>query len=206
MTAFILKLRLFISLIGLSFLFGCSLILKNSYGYNDPGRFNEIEYKKFLSTIDTTQFTLLRSSVSQFKQVISLGKDSLRKKDLNQPVQLLFFDGSALVSYHANCYAKGTLTGVKWNYKERFDFFPPKSAIDSSLFELNLTHFSNIYEEIVPQKRFTVLVFWSWMLEGVSRDALLTVQKNIKDNKVESEVEIYLINLDEFWSNSLHTK
>jgi hypothetical protein len=201
MTVFIFKLRLVISLIGFSCLFGCSLILKNNYGYNDPAKFNEIEYKKFISSIDTTQFTLLRSSIGQFKQVINLGKDSLRKKDLNQPIQLLFFEGSSLVSYHANCYAKGTLSGVDWNYEQRFNFFPPKSAIDSSLFELNLSHFSKIYEEIIPQKRFTVLVFWSWMLEGVSRDALLTLQKNIKDNKVESEVEIYLINLDEFWSN-----
>ena len=140
----------------------------------------------------------LQSSIGQFKQVINLGKDSLRKKDLKQPVQSHYFDNSTLISYHANCYAKGTVSGVDWNYEKRFNSFPPKSAIKSALFNINISHFSKIYSDITPQRKYTILVFWSWMVEGISKSAVSTLQLHIKDNKVENDVEIFLVNIDLF--------
>lgn len=180
-------------------LHGCSLLLKNNYGYNEPSRFNEMEYTKFLTTIDTSNSIQIRSDTSQFKQFVSLAKDSIQKKDLSQPIQLLYFDGANLVSYHANCYAKGTLSGIDWNYENRFVSFPPKSAIDSMSFDFKLHHLSALYKELHHEKKYTVIVIWSWMLEGVSRDAISIVQNNIKENDVENEVQLILINIDAFW-------
>ena len=54
MTSIIWKIKLSISLFALCSLFGCASILKKNYGYNDPSKSNEVEYKKFIPTIDTS--------------------------------------------------------------------------------------------------------------------------------------------------------
>jgi hypothetical protein len=185
---------------------GCSLLLKNNYGYNDPVKFTENEYEIFLNSIDTSQIIHMRSDVSQFKEVINLCKDSVRRKDLNQPIQLLYFEDTILVSYHANCYAKGSLSGIDWNYNNRFNKFPPESAIECSLFDLKISNFRDIYSEIYTEKKYTVIIFWSWMLEGVSRDAIVTVQKNIRENEIENDTSIFLVNIDEFWRYTFQSK
>jgi hypothetical protein len=174
--------------------------LKNNYGYNEPSEYNEDEYMEFISDIDTTQIKHFESSNYQYKQYIELADDSARKKDFNQPVQILYFKDSKLISYHANCYAKGTLSGIDWNYENRFDQFPPKSAIQSSLFNLSLLEITNIYDRITPAKKYTVLVFWSWMLEGVSKDAVSTVLDNRINNGADKSCEVFLINTDKYWS------
>jgi len=183
-----------------SVLSGCSLLLKNNYGYNELSDYNESEYEEFISAFDPTDIKHFKSSDYQYKQFIELGSDSARKKDLNQPVQILYFNDSILLSYHANCYAKGTLSGLDWNYENRFDQFPPASAIESSLFDLSLLEITNIYDRITPTKKYTVLVFWSWMLEGVSKDAISSVLDNRIKNGSNENCEVILINTDAYWS------
>ena len=82
----ILKVRFLFILVVLYALAGCSLLLKKNYGYNDPSGYNEMEYTKFLTTIDTSNSILIRSDTSQFKQFVSLAKDSIQKRDLSQPI------------------------------------------------------------------------------------------------------------------------
>jgi len=191
--------RYLLTVLVFAWLSGCSLLLKNNYGYNEPSDYNEAEYDEFISAIGPTEMKHFKSSDYQYKQFIELGSDSARKKDLNQPVQILYFHDSKLLSYHANCYAKGTLSGIDWNYENRFDQFPPASAIESSLFDLSLLEITNIYDRITPTKKYTVLVFWSWMLEGVSKDAISSVLDNRTDNVSEENCEIFLINTDDYW-------
>lgn len=178
----------------------CSLLLNSDgFGYHESSDFNDEKYRKFVNSIDTSQLTYFKSSAAQFEAVHALVTDSIRLHDLKQPIQMLYFEGNNLVSYQANCYAKGSLSGIDWNFDNRFQSFPPKSAVECNTFKINLDDFTKIYEGVQPAKKFTVIVFWSWMLEGVSRDAISMVQENIKNNNVQNKVDVYLINIEEFW-------
>jgi hypothetical protein len=122
---------------------------------------------------------------------------------LSQPIQILYFDSTGrLISFHANCYAKGNLSGLDWNYDGRFEQFVPKSAIklDSVYFSLNLikdclkTEINGNFKN--SKLKYTVVIFWTLMFETLSKKAIDLAIKNISQFGKQEEVAIYLINND----------
>ena len=197
----------FVSLIVLSvFLTGCGIILRKNYGYHDPADFNESAYRSFISSLDTARFTHVQSTAPQFERYIALVSDSARKKDLSQPVQILYFNDTTLVAYHANCYARGGLSGIDWNWNGAFDRLPPGTAIEPALFGLDLPELRAIYGEVEPTRNYTVVVFWSWMVEEVSRDAVQTVIGNIDSSGNSDQCSVVLVNSDAFWRATMGEK
>jgi hypothetical protein len=193
-------------LVLIGFLSGCGVILRKNYGYHDPADFNETAYRSFISSLDTARFSHMQSTTQQFEQYNALVSDSARKKDLSQPVQILYFSGADLVAYHANCYAKGSLSGIDWNWNRAFDRFPPGTAIEPALFGLDLPELRAIYGEVEPTRSYTVVVFWSWMVEEVSRDAVETVIASIDNSGNSERCSIVLVNSDAFWRATMGEK
>lgn len=191
----------FLFLIGFS---GCSLILSKMYGVNYIDDFNRENYEKFLSSIEIKKYESIVCDSIDFTKIISLGNTKKQKNDLGQPVQILYFEGNLLKSYHANCYAKGSMTNLNWNTEHRFDFFPPISALDKDSISLTLNDFEKKLQiEMVSEKNdYTIIIFWTLMLEKVSKSAINIVNENLTkyNGNNNSNVKIYLVNTDKYFS------
>lgn len=172
------------------------------YGINYIDDFNRGNYENFLSSIEIKKYESIICDSIDFTRVINLGDTKKRKNDLGQPVQILYFEGNLLKSYHANCYAKGGLANINWNTESRFDSFPPISALDKDSINLYLNDFEEILRiGVVPDKKeYTIIVFWTLMLEKVSKSAINIVNENLKRHNENSNVIIYLVNSDKYFS------
>ncbi len=179
----------------------CSSILLKKYGYHDPKDFTLNSYNEFINSFDTLTAIKIISDTSQFKKIINLVPDSIIKNHLGQPVQILNFTDFNLVSFHANCFARGSFSGLDWNFNNDFNSFPPTSAINIDVFKLTLNEYSNIYNELnVAKKKYTVIVFWSWMFENVSKDAIKIAYNNFNVANKSDSTNFVLINIDKYWA------
>lgn len=191
-------------IITLVLLTSCSLVLSKVYGVKELSKFDKQEYDNFISKlkIENTNYYSLVSDSASFRKSINLGDSILTKKDLYQPIHILYFEKKQIVSFQANCYAKGTLKNLNWNYDNRFSFFPPKSAVPITN-EHNITFekFKEIYPQLknIKEKRYSIIIFWTLMLKNISYDAIQTVFKNIKKFNKTNETIVYLINTDKFF-------
>jgi len=188
-------------LLTMLFLFSsCSLLLKNVYGYKEIKEFDQKEYDKFIAEIKQSYPVNDKvSTYNEFYNYIALGKDSIQRKDLSQPIQILYFDRDSLVSFHANCYAKGQLSGLDWNYENRFSIFPPHSAKNPEDFNsIRFKKINEIFQFNDKLKKYTIIIFWTRMFEKISKDAIYLVINNLKTNKVK-DAQIILINTDHFF-------
>ena len=143
-------------------------------------------------------FTALVADTAQYRRTIHLGKMQEEKKCLSQPVQILYFKHSELVSYHVNCYAKPKLGSLNWNTEDRFDVFVPKTAVALEDVHFTLEDFREIYP-IEPEKEYTILIFWIRMTERISKDAVKEVNKNLVKFEQKEHTAIFLINSDRFF-------
>lgn len=174
------------------------------YGVKKLEGFNEKEYKSFITKLkDKNHFISIISDTAKYKRVINLGRTVKERNILGQPVQIIYFENNTLKSFHANCYAKGSLTNLNWNTEERFSTFLPKSAIKTDSIDITLEDYINIYPKIRnhENKKFTVLIFWTLMLEKVSKSAIETAFTNAEQYEKENEISFILINTDNFFSN-----
>lgn len=179
----------------------CSIL----YGIKKIETFDKNEYDSFLKDIpNTLNYTSLISSSDQFRLKISSGEDEQERNDFGQPIQIMYFKNKELVSFHANCYAKGGIKSLNWNTDNRFSYFVPKSA-------KTLTHnntYGNVIKEIYPEidytvKEYTIVIFWSTVLKKISMSAIQTVFENLEDFSKHEECDIYLVNTDYFFSEIL---
>ncbi len=176
----------------------CSVLLSKIYGVEELKSFNEKEYNNFVThLVEKYDLSSIISDTIQYKNIIKQGRSSKEKNNLGQPVQILYFDDNMIKSYHANCYAKGSLSNLNWNTEDRFSVFPPKSAILSDSLAINLEDYIDIYPNITIQKdkKYTIVIFWTQMLSKVSKAAIETVFFNIKKFKKEKETLVTLINI-----------
>lgn len=173
------------------------------YGVQQLKDFNEKEYKDFISSLkEKNNFFSIISDTNQYKNIIKLGRNPKEKNDFGQPVQILYFENNTIKSYHANCYVQGSLTNLNWNTDERFSAFIPKSAVPIDSLKINLNDYIKIYPNITSQKgeKYTVLIFWTLMLEKISNSAIETVFFNLKQFNKKSETSVILINSDKYFS------
>ncbi len=190
--------------ISILLLTSCSAIFSKIYGVKELNKFDKQEYDSFISKLKTENimyFSLI-SDPASFRKSINLGDSVLTQKDLYQPIQILYFEKNQIVSFQANCYAKGTLKNLNWNYDNRFSIFPPKSAVPLNN-ERNVTfkEFNEIYPELknIKGKKYSIIIFWTSMLENISYDAIETVFENIVKFDKTHETVVYLINTDKFF-------
>jgi hypothetical protein len=183
---------------------GCTLRMYKIYGVHELTHFDQKLYDNFLSQkVDTSQLplTAIISTFEDFMKVVDLGIDSVQKKDFNQPIQIFYFKDNKIISHHVNCYAEPDKRTWKlnWNFENRFDFFPPKTAVACSVYTQTLPDFLGIYPiNNKKDKPYTVLIFWTLMMENVSQDAIRIVIDNAKRFNQQDSLNIYLINDDPF--------
>ncbi len=181
----------------------CSLLLSKMYGINEIDSFDADKHSVFVSKIKERIYCqAIVSDTNQYKKVINLGTDLKQKNNFGQPVQIIYFEKNKMKSFHINCLAKGKLSNIDWNTENRFSFFLPKSAINIETISVNLADYRKIYKEINNNstKDYTVIVFWTFLLEKVSRSAIETVIGNLEEFGKNNDVNLYLINTDKYFS------
>ncbi len=195
----------------LGFLFGlililttsCSLLLSRMYGVNEIDSFDSDKHSVFVSKIKEHIYCqAIVSDTSQYKKVINLGSDVKQKNNFGQPVQIIYFEKNKMKSFHVNCFAKGKLSNINWNTENRFSYFLPKSAINIETISVNLSDYSKIYPAInsKSKKDYTVIIFWTFLLEKISLSAIETVVDNINKYDKINDIDMYLINTDKYFS------
>ncbi len=181
----------------------CTVLLSKMYGVDEIESFDADRHDTFVAKIrEQISCEAIVSDTNQYKQVIKLGVDAKMCDVFGQPVQIIYFEGDKTKSYHVNCYAKGRLNNLDWNTDNRFASFLPESAVDISTILVGLSDYKKIYPIIKNDttKKYTVFVFWTFLLEKVSRSAIKIVTDNlVAYNKVD-EADVYLINTDKFFS------
>jgi hypothetical protein len=177
----------------------CGMILHHIYGVNILNEFNHNHYDNFIIKTPTKCVSIV-SSANQYKEVIELGLDKIQKKDLVQPIQLMYFNNNSLNSYHINCYAKGRFSNLDWNTDNRFNYFPPKTAVNVKGIQIDLEKIRAIYPSTASCiGKNTIVIFWTLMLEKQSRGAIDIVIQNLEDNKKMEVTNIILINTDKYY-------
>lgn len=179
---------------------GCMFL----YGVHPLKSFDTKNYDAFVKSVEknNTHFLTTISDSISFEEYRSLQMDSLWKKHSAQPIQILYFSGDTLISYHVNCYARGKFTSINWNTDRRFEEFPPKTAVQSCDTILEYSQLKKIYN-IGTKARYHIVIFWTNMLPRISKDAVNTVIDNVKKYNMESECDICLINIDKFYLHSM---
>ncbi|MCB9335809.1 MAG: hypothetical protein H6586_06645 [Flavobacteriales bacterium] len=164
--------------------------------------YNHEEYNNFIETIQpfVNHASNIISDSSQHENIISLGRTKEDKKSLKQSIKIFYFDYDSLTSFHISCRARMSLTGIDWDTDNRFDTYPPKSALLLDSNTVSLTALKHIYPEINTNKNDVIIIFWTSILWKLSLEAMYEVEKNlIKFNKV-NKVDIVLINVDIVYS------
>jgi len=196
--------RLYLSILiySVSLIFGmssCTTLMSKMYGINQIEGVNEKKINEFYSTIDfhgiQTDKVIIDSL--EFQMFREHENDSV-KKDLSQPLQIHYFENSDLASFHANCYAKGRLKNLDWNYQKRFETYIPRSAVEDLTPYPNLHRLSKAIPDIDLSKEgeIVIAIFWTRMLEDISKSAINTVLGNISEFNEEDDVRLVLINTD----------
>ena len=198
-----LKIALFIFL--LLVFCSCSILLSRYYGIKSLKSFDEQKYTSFLSSLDTSTFyfSTIVSSLKQFEEIHTVSNDSVQTKYLYQPVQILYFKFGELVSFHVNCFALPEKRNLNWNAANQFAVFPPHSAVDDSYLTLKLTQYKEIYPEIISDKTYVILIFWTLAMENISENAIKTVKTNVINHNMQDSTSLFLINTDYFYIEKL---
>lgn len=193
-----MKSRTIILLIASVLLFtSCQALFKAFVGYRPMEQFDQSKYDAFIGKLPKdVPFTSIISSEDQSLAVIEFDTAKHAQHNLYQPIQMLYFRETELVSYHVNCKAPSKGFGLNWNYEGRFEAFPPKSPLNCDSININLAQYQRVYPEINGDGEYTVMVYWTNVLPKLSRSAIKTVFNNLKEfNQVEN-CRVYLINDD----------
>ena len=201
-----MKTQILLLILTLAFLASCNTLMPMLFGLQEIHGYNAEQCEKFYRKLPNDfAFTPLVCNEEQFRQVSNLGADSMQMKDLYQPLKIMYFHGDTLVSYHINCYCPPTLGfNLNWNFNHQFDEFPPATTVPLEGYTVTRAKMQSIFPEIKGDSDCTVLVFWTNMLNKISRSEIKTVFKNLKKFGHLDDAEIYLINEDIPLTESLH--
>ncbi len=126
------------------------------------------------------------------------GFGDLYKNDLMQPLQIHYYTNDTLVSFHANCYAKGSFGGsLKWNYDGKFDEFIPKTSAQIQA-NKGLNFILTEFTLPQPKTKNTIIFFWSNLLPKQSIEAFKLIVENSKKSSEKST--LININTDHFFA------
>ena len=176
---------------------GCGVL----YGYKTLKQFDQKDYDQMITSVLDRDFKIspIVSDYGQFDAYRTCIQDSLwQHQTAVQPVQILYFKKDSLLSYHINCTAKGGFSNLNWNTDQRFETFPPVSAVPITPQMQNLSKIKDIYG-IHDDSEFLVVVFWTNMLPKISKSAIETVKTNLRENGAVNKTGIVLVNTDKFY-------
>lgn len=184
---------------------GCNTLMPMLFGVREIHGYDAEQCEKFYRKLPKDfAFEPLVCDEAQYRQVSELGADSMQKKDLYQPLKIMYFHGGSLVSFHINCYCPPTLGfSLNWNFKHQFDVFPPTTTVPLEGMTLTLGDMKTVFPEIKGELDYTVLIFWTNMLHKVSMSEIKTVYRNLKKFNQLEKAKVYLINNDIMMSKSL---
>lgn len=189
----------FILLITMVFLSSCQSLFETLAGIHQMDQFDSDKYETFIGRLPgDISFTSIIGTAEQSLEVIEFDTTEWYRHKLYQPIQLLYFHGNELVSYHVNCTAPARGFGLNWNYDQRFESFPPKSPLNCDSTSITLNQYIGVYPEINGNGKYTLIIFWSNVLEKVSRSAIVTAFKNLKKFGQVSNCDVFLVNDDLF--------
>lgn len=176
---------------------GCGML----YGYKPLKQFDQNNYDQMITSVLDQDFKINHtvSDYGQFDAYRTCIQDSLwQHQTAVQPVQILYFKKDLLRSYHINCTAKGGLSNLNWNTDQRFETFPPVSAVPITPQMQNLSKIRDIYG-IDDDSEYLIVVFWTNMLPKISKSAIETVKANLRKNGALNKATIVLVNTDKFY-------
>ena len=176
---------------------GCGML----YGYKPLKQFDQNNYDQMITSVLDQDFKINHtvSEYEQFDAYRTCIQDSLwQHQTAVQPVQILYFKKDLLRSYHINCTAKGGLSNLNWNTDQRFETFPPVSAVPITPQMQNLSKIRDIYG-INDDSEYLIVVFWTNMLPKISKSAIETVKANLRKNGALNKATIVLVNTDKFY-------
>ncbi len=171
------------------------------YDFKPIKQFDQKEYDKMIISVLDRNFKIkpIVSEYEQFDAYRTCIQDSLwQHQTAVQPVQILYFKKDSLLSYHINCTAKGGLSNLNWNTDQRFETFPPATAVPITPQMQNLSKIRDIYG-INDDSEYLIVVFWTNMLPKISKSAIETVKTNLRENGAANKAAIVLINTDKFY-------
>jgi len=127
------------------------------------------------------------------------------QKNLFQPLQVLYFDASGILSsYSVNC-SVGGFPNLRWNRCGTFDQFPAAVSVElDTMTTLNdhLLHVNPLNNAPFPDLRtydYTVLVYWNRFSGRQSKCLVQVVKENVRLAK-EKKVMVIYVNSDNFWA------
>ncbi|MBQ3733228.1 MAG: hypothetical protein II859_04630 [Bacteroidales bacterium] len=176
---------------------GCGLM----YGYKPIKQFDQKDYDQMITSVTNRDFKIntIVSDFGQFDAYRTCIQDSLwQHLTAVQPVQILYFKKDSLLSYHINCTAKGGLSNLNWNTNQRFETFPPATAVPITPQMQNISKIRDIYG-IHDDSEYLIVVFWTNMLPKISKSAIETVKTNLRENGAANKADIVLVNTDKFY-------
>lgn len=203
-----MKNKTVILLFASAFLFtSCQALFVAFVGIRPMEQFDRGKYEAFIDKLPkNVPFTSIVGSVEQSLAVIEFDTAKQAQHNLYQPIQILYFRGEKLVSYHVNCMAPAKGFGLNWNYDGRFEVFPPKSPLNCDSININLAQYQRVYPEITGDEDYIIIVYWTNVLPKVSRSAIKTVFNNLEEFNQVGNCRIYLINDDQFLIDNMNEK
>ena len=176
---------------------GCGVL----YDFKPIKQFDQKEYDKMITSVMDRDFKINHtvSEYEQFDAYRTCIQDSLwQHLTAVQPVQILYFKKDSLLSYHINCTAKGGFANLNWNTGQRFETFPPATAVPVTPQMQTLSKIRDIYG-INDDSEYLIVVFWTNMLPKISKSAIETVKTNLRENGAVNKAAILLVNTDKFY-------
>ena len=169
---------------------GCEKTMSVLYGVRNIDKFEQERCDDFAASVvrESISLSALVSDSLQFVAYWNLFADTLWKRTAVQPVQILYFMGDTLVSYHVNCYAKGGMASLDWNTDNRFGQFPPQSAVPLTTLQLSFPQIAELYG-LEAKKDLKIVVFWTNMLAKISKSAVNAALDNIEKHGKDKECE-----------------
>lgn len=182
---------------------GCEKTMSVLYGVRNIDKFEQKRCDDFAASVgrESVSLSALVSDSLQFVAYWNLFADTLWKRTAVQPVQILYFMGDTLVSYHVNCYAKGGMASLDWNTDNRFGQFPPQSAVPLTTLQLSFPQIVELYG-VEAKKDLKIVVFWTNMLAKISKSAVNAALDNVEKHGQNKKCEVFIINTDKFFINA----
>lgn len=201
--------RLFLVLFFLSTLQSCSPILLGVMGMKKPMRMTpeEILVQGEKYGIPRSDSYEMDSSYYAMIATIDTVRYKRDQKNLFQPLQVLYFDASGIMSsYSVNC-SVGGFPNLRWNRYGTFDQFPAAVSVElDTMTTLNdhLLHVNPLNNAPFPDLRtydYTVLVYWNRFSGRQSKRLVRVVKDNVRLAKDKKVMVIY-VNTDNFWAQA----
>ena len=201
--------RLFLMLFFISVLQNCSPILLGVMGMKKPMRMTPEEIlvqgeKYGIPRSDSYEMDSSFYSIIETLDTVRYKRD---QKNLFQPLQVLYFDSSGLLSsYSVNC-SVGGFPNLRWNRYGTFYQFPAAKSIElDTMTTLNdhLIHVNPLNNAPFPDLRtydYTVLVYWNRFSGRQSKRLVQVVKENVCLAK-EKKVMVIYVNSDNFWAQT----